>query len=443
MSKDQLIRKIAKEFSVDEIAVAEFVEAIFDALALTLSKGKNVTISEFGRFRIQKKREGERLTKKLIFTPVKKVADQINKNYNNLPIVKLRVVDSKSRDSIPEVSEKEFIYIMEDEVIISADIFEGTEFTPPSTSSSEIPTSSLQEKDLQDTRTIPTKLEETVDTAQKATVISGLELSEEMHTQDKELPSIKKSLLSDTGEESDLPPFELKEVVEERQKLLDEITELEKREKELSTPAILEKLSKYNVDNFDVSEKTILDNNELIALIGEAQNIFLIKEDITPPQQSQITHIDAPLTFTKDEISDELKILEEEISNLPSIDRLPETKETQPLKESDKSTKIEATELFENSISSLQEAFEEIKINKQTEENLSLTESNKTKDLGDSPFKPIDYTPTTTQEVSKSQTATTMPLDEIREKKALNPYLKLTIVFLLIFLLLILAAILF
>lgn len=446
MNREQLIKKIAKEFQADEIAVAELVDAIFDTLALTLSKGKNVTISEFGRFRVQKKRDGDCIIKKLIFTPVKKFADQVNKNYNNLPIVKLRVIDSKSKDSIPEVGEKEFIYIMEDEVIISADMFEeiDSEVKPSLTQESELSTISREKEFLQEASTMLTNLEETTDTTQKAPIITDEEMQIEIQPEDKDFPTIEETLLSDTSKEDASTHFELKEVVKERQKILDEITELEEREKELSSLATLEKLSRYNVDDFDISEKTFLDNNELIALIGEDQNIFLIKEETSTQQQPQFTHTDSHSTTTEDELLDELKILEEEISNLPSIDIVPETKVTQTLEESDKKASTETTELPEDTISSLEDAFEEIKFDKQTEENPPLSENNnKAKDFSDSPFKPIDYTPSTTQEELKSQTLTTKSLNETQEKKFLNPYLKLAIVFLLIFLLLIFIAILF
>lgn len=447
MTRDQLIKNIAKELSVDELAVAEFVDAIFDTLILTFLKGKNVTITELGKFRIQKKREGEYITKRLIFTPVKKLSDQINKNYNNLPIVKLRIVDFKSKDSIPEVGEKEFIYIMEDEVIISSDMFEEGEIesTSPSVLDSKMPSNTIQEKDyLRNTTTTLTMSEENLDTVMGTTSITGTESPTEMLTEDKEFPTIEETPSSDTDKEPEPTTFELKEVVAERQKLIDEITELEKKEKELDSLSILEKLSQYNVDNFDIAEKTQLDNNELIAIIGKEQNIFFVKEDTTTQQSFPITSTDTPFTSMEDEISEELKTLEEEISNLPSIGIPYETKAAQPLKESDTSTKVETGESFDDSIKSLQDAFEEIQSNKPSEEKPSSTINSQTKEAEGSSFKSIDYIPPQSQEELEPQTGITKPLNEISgERKVLNPYLKLTIIFLLIFLLLFLIAILF
>jgi len=446
VSKEKLIKSIAKELSLDEIAVAEFIDAIFDTLILTFSKGKNVSINEFGRFRIQKKRNGELITKKLIFTPVKKLAGQINKNYNNLPIVKLRVVDSKNKDLIPEVGEKEFVYIMEDEVIISSEMFEEieSEINQPQLSNLQAFNGSIQEKTLLNKiDEYSPEIEETIDIRQKDSVIIEDKPLEEKQIESIEPPAIEETPTSYMFNETVSSSFELKEVTEERRKLLEEITELEKREKEINYLSSLEKLNAFNVDNFDISEKTPLNENELLALIGEEQNIFLIKEETPTQQHSQVTYSDTSITISKDEISEELKSIEDEISNLPSIDTNIDTNKDQSLQDSDKSEKIETTPLPDSSITSLQDAFEEINLNKQTEENLSLKEKDTTKIFEESTFKSIDYSPTSIQEKSKPQTSTTVTFDETHEKKSLNPYLKLALVFLLIFLLLILVAILF
>lgn len=446
MTKERLIKNIAREFSLDEVAVAEFIDAIFDTLTLVLSKGKNVTINEFGKFRVQKKRDGERIIKKLIFTPVKKFADQINSNYNNLPIVKLRVVDSKSLSSIPEIGEKEFVYIMEDEVIMSADMFEESESESkfPPTQNLEIGAETVEEKDFsRDTAVGLSGSEEVAN-------VTDVKLSDETPSETREFPIIEESYSPEKDKEFESTSLELKEESEKKQNLFDEMSEFEKRGEEPAFILLLEKLSQHNVEGFDISEKTIVDNNELIDLIGKSQNIFLTKEDITIQQSSQAVHIDEPLTFAEERISDtqgdfseDLSALEEKISHLPSVETSSKSEETQPAEKPDTSTEIESITSLEDSIKSLQDAFEEIKVDEQTEVKQSSPDSTKPKELEDSPFKPIDYTPPVAQEELKNKMEKTTPFTEPQGKKALNPYLKLGVIFLLIILLLLFIAILF
>jgi nucleoid DNA-binding protein len=95
MKKDLLIKKIASEFNVDEILVSEYFDSIFGTLAAAFIKNKNVNISEFGKFKVKTKKdeEGEK-QKTVLFSPVKKFADDVNYNFSELMPVQIRLMDS-------------------------------------------------------------------------------------------------------------------------------------------------------------------------------------------------------------------------------------------------------------------------------------------------------------------------------------------------------------
>jgi nucleoid DNA-binding protein len=95
MKKEILIKQIASEFNVDEIKVSEYFDSIFETLAVAFIKNKNVNISEFGKFKIKTKKdaEGEK-QRTVLFSPVKKFADEINYNFSDLAPVQIRLLDS-------------------------------------------------------------------------------------------------------------------------------------------------------------------------------------------------------------------------------------------------------------------------------------------------------------------------------------------------------------
>jgi len=103
MKKENLIKQIASEFNVDEIKVSEYFDGIFETLAAAFIKNKNVNISEFGKFKIKTKKdeEGEK-QKTVLFSPVKKFADEINYNFSDLAPVQIRLLDSAGRISASE-----------------------------------------------------------------------------------------------------------------------------------------------------------------------------------------------------------------------------------------------------------------------------------------------------------------------------------------------------
>ena len=96
MNRELLIKKIASEFNVDETEVSEYFNSIFDSLAAAFVKNKNVNISELGKFKIKTKPDEEGGKQKtILFSPVKKLADDVNYNFNELAPVQIRVLDEK------------------------------------------------------------------------------------------------------------------------------------------------------------------------------------------------------------------------------------------------------------------------------------------------------------------------------------------------------------
>ena len=52
MIKSELVRNIVNKFKVGEAEAASFVDNIFISMSDALSKGKNINIPEFGKFKI-------------------------------------------------------------------------------------------------------------------------------------------------------------------------------------------------------------------------------------------------------------------------------------------------------------------------------------------------------------------------------------------------------
>ncbi|MCX6163873.1 MAG: HU family DNA-binding protein [Ignavibacteriae bacterium] len=98
MKKKELIKKIAEEFDLEEIKVSEYFDNIFETLAITFAKNKNVNISEFGKFKVKTKLSEDGVKQKtVLFSPVKKFANDVNYNFNELSPVQIRVLDDKDR----------------------------------------------------------------------------------------------------------------------------------------------------------------------------------------------------------------------------------------------------------------------------------------------------------------------------------------------------------
>ncbi|MCX6160080.1 MAG: HU family DNA-binding protein [Ignavibacteriae bacterium] len=94
MTKKELILKIARETGLNIIDVSQFTDSVFTAMENSFKKGKNVNLIKFGKFSVAEKRTGAGIKKIVTFSPVKKFADDVNYNFENLESVKIRIPDN-------------------------------------------------------------------------------------------------------------------------------------------------------------------------------------------------------------------------------------------------------------------------------------------------------------------------------------------------------------
>ncbi|HLT23918.1 MAG TPA: SPOR domain-containing protein [Ignavibacteria bacterium] len=101
MNKDELVIKLAEEFGISTIDIYHFVNTVVESMQKAFRKGKNVNITEFGKFNVltRKNDKGESF-KTLSFSPVRKFAEDINFRFNNLSSIPL-----KSGMNEPELTE--------------------------------------------------------------------------------------------------------------------------------------------------------------------------------------------------------------------------------------------------------------------------------------------------------------------------------------------------
>lgn len=127
MKIEEIIKKIASEFNEEETEVSEYFDNIFESLALAFLKNKNVNIGEFGKFKVQTKSDEEgKKQKSVLFSPVKKFADEINHNFTELSPVHVRLLSEKL---LAEKLSGDFSRDEDSGEIILID-FEGNEFSP-------------------------------------------------------------------------------------------------------------------------------------------------------------------------------------------------------------------------------------------------------------------------------------------------------------------------
>lgn len=84
MIKPELVRNIVNKFKVEEAHAASFVDNIFISMSDALTKGKNINIPEFGKFKIISKTKGGIKQRYVSFSPVRQFAESVNDNFNNL-----------------------------------------------------------------------------------------------------------------------------------------------------------------------------------------------------------------------------------------------------------------------------------------------------------------------------------------------------------------------
>lgn len=133
----EIVKSAAKEFSISEDKVYEFYISLFKEISKAVLKGKNVNISEFGKFRIK--------NDKVKYSPTRKFAKEINFNFCDLKqsIVKYfeaPVPTAVEKEESPVQPEKEIVEesiepeeaVSEKEEIITEEIYPvEEEFIPP------------------------------------------------------------------------------------------------------------------------------------------------------------------------------------------------------------------------------------------------------------------------------------------------------------------------
>lgn len=94
MTKEQIIRSISEEFKISELESIQFYENVFQYIEGSFRKSKNLNISEFGKFNvIEKTGTGGGKINSVKFSPSKKLATEVNYNYNNLAKILFRDIE--------------------------------------------------------------------------------------------------------------------------------------------------------------------------------------------------------------------------------------------------------------------------------------------------------------------------------------------------------------
>ena len=94
MTKEQIIRSISDEFKISELESIQFYENVFQFIEGSFKKSRNLNISEFGKFNIVEKMasDGARINS-VKFSPSRKLATEVNYNYNNLAKILFRDIE--------------------------------------------------------------------------------------------------------------------------------------------------------------------------------------------------------------------------------------------------------------------------------------------------------------------------------------------------------------
>lgn len=108
MNKIDLINKISTEFGISKIESSEYLESLLEVLTKSFRKGKNINIAEFGKLRsFTKYIEDGRRGKFVSFSPVKKLADDVNSDFNDLFATTVALLNDKSRFDLISIEELE------------------------------------------------------------------------------------------------------------------------------------------------------------------------------------------------------------------------------------------------------------------------------------------------------------------------------------------------
>jgi len=271
MIKPELVRNIVNKFKVGEAEAASFVDNIFISMSDALSKGKNINIPEFGKFKIiSKTNEGIR-QRYVSFSPVKQFADSVNDNFSNLEPQITKAFNLKNNEilTIRELMEDEndedylcFIFEDEPEAQVSADI-------PPdiiSVSDSKVTEYTAVEKTTDESSNV---------ISENAEVTSGSVTEEHDDSGIAfELPDLRKKIIHDLKDD-----FSIEDIDNEFTALIfnrDEIV------KELESSGI----SSEENEEDTTCDTTALSEDDIIIPSSEETEIKVSEDDIIIPLES-------------------------------------------------------------------------------------------------------------------------------------------------------------
>jgi len=333
MKKEDIIKIIAGEFNVSEIEVMNYFDDIFETLIECFRKNKNVNISEFGKFFVRIRLNTEGVKEKIIkFSPVKKLADDVNYNFNNLTKVRLRTLEERALDDIVKLQEAD-INLPED-LVIPEIIEEPEDIIEKETTSKEqveqvsdkkegihveeVETDSNDIKESIENIRVEKKTEEKkdegfdVDTEMRSFLlehIGSVQSKEENLKEDKQTAEIiedEKLVEKDKALFKNEYKEELDKITTERNKLVVEIDELDPEKKEIekeeekSVPQELDKISEKEKPLQIESER---EEEKIISL--ELDKILKKEEPLqieeTEPEREEGKSVDLELDIVSNE----------------------------------------------------------------------------------------------------------------------------------------------
>ena len=240
MNKDELVRKLAEEFGISTIDIYQLVNTVIGSMSGALSKGKNINISEFGKFKtLSRKDEAGKTVKTVSFSPVKKFANEVNFRYNDLSPTPMGLHREEADDLKTEVYEEEVTLIEEVSENITFDTKNLSENINPSV---------MDNRDKYDGNIIRDEISKDSSNEDTINAFINSKLDKSQHTEIKEESGIKEFELPHTlielhnditnidepfEEKEETPPIEPPEIndnidieslIEERKKALEDIT---------------------------------------------------------------------------------------------------------------------------------------------------------------------------------------------------------------------------
>jgi nucleoid DNA-binding protein len=362
MKKKDLIKKIAFEYNINEIEVSEYFDNIFETLAITFTKNKNVNISEFGKFNVKGKLDEEGKERRtVLFSPVKKFANEVNYNFNELSPVQIRVLDEKSisdksiEEEYPEDEIEEIIFIdFEEEKIpavkedISSEavnkeeilIFEETtqEILHEEIPFKEEPEETIKEEILITEETVHEIPCETIPEEVKDEIVSiitsdadkvpellqpALELAETIKERDRIFDELDKIVIPEVDYQDFIDKVEHTEIISRDKRVISEVISIIKEEEISEEIKELEEILKEK--EIEEPEAPIIEESK------EEQDVISIEDEITDEitpilktcddnkeQETQKTSLELEAELLK--MLDERKKILEEIKKLESTD---------------------------------------------------------------------------------------------------------------------------